>query len=651
MENMFYAFGWAQMTLHGDMLLRNYGTARGRAAEYWGEELLESDRRVHSLRIPERAREWAGLQSPRMRAWLSAFVAGINAYATQNPDYVDDSLEQVLPITLVDVFSHQQLTGTLPMAYGLAARDIHAWQERGSNTWVLDGSRTASGHPMLLVNGHVPWTDSAFRQMEVHLKSPEVSIYGTVVSAGSPIIPGGFTEHHAVGGTVNTLDNMDLYELTLAEGGYRWDKSIRAFDVASHTIKVRQADGGLREETFQSRWSIHGPVLAEKTNRAISVRLADLDQPFLYEQYWQMALARSFEEFERAVSRLQSPKSNMTYADRDGRIYYFTGSRIPRRSSGDVAYWAGIVPGDTAATLWTEVLDYEELPHFTDPPSGWIQNANDPPWYTTFPQVLKAENYPPWMSPVGMGFRPQRSVRLLTSKPKLTLLEFEALKLSTRMELADRLLDDLLPAARQLGNQTARQAAGVLEQWDRHADADSRGAVLFAAWVDTLSAGAREVPAEVFAQSWTPDRPLETPDGLSDPEAAVRALEAAATEVHDTWGSLDVPWGDVHRFRCPGGDWPANGGPGGLGIFRVIGYRPDSDGRQVAVGGDSFVAVIEMANPVRARVLMSYGNASQANLPFKCDQMELLARKEMRWAAIARADIEANLWRRETLSR
>jgi acyl-homoserine-lactone acylase len=316
-----------------------------------------------------------------------------------------------------------------------------------------------------------------------------------------------------------------------------------------------------------------------------------------------------------------------------------------------VASWAGIVPGNTAATLWTEVLDYEELPHFTDPPAGWIQNANDPPWYTTSPQVLKAESYPAWMSPIGMGFRAQRSVRLLTSKPKLTLEELETLKLSTRMELADRLLDDLLSAERQFGNPTARDAAGVLERWDRHADADSRGAVLFAAWVNVLSAGAREVPAEVFAHPWAPDRPIATPDGLSDPEAAVRALEAAATEVRDTWGSLDVPWGDVHRFRCPGGDWPANGGPGGLGIFRVINYQPDGDGRQVAVGGDSFVAVIEMGRPVRARVLMSYGNSSQANLPFKCDQMALLARKEMRWAATTRADVEANLWRKETLRR
>jgi len=651
LEGMFHAFGWAQMTLHGDMLLRNYGTARGRAAEYWGEEMLESDRRVYTLRIPERAEAWAAQQSPRMRAWLEAFVAGINAYAEQHPENLDDSLEQVLPVTVVDVFAHQQLTGTLPFAFGLAARDIHAWRERGSNTWVLAGSRTASGHPMLLLNGHVPWNDSAFRQMEVHLQCPEVSIYGTVVSAGSPIVPGGFTDHHAVGGTVNTLDNMDLYELKLAEGGYRWDGSIRAFDVASHTVKVRQADGSLRDETLESRWSVHGPVLAEKEGKAISVRLADLDQPFQYDQYWQMALARSFEEYEKAVSRLQSPKSNMTYADRDGRIYYFTGSRIPRRSFGDVAYWAGIVPGDTSANLWTEMLGYDELPHYTDPPSGWIQNANDPPWYSTFPQVLKPEDYPPWMSPVGMSFRAQRSVQLLTSKEKPTLEELEELKLSTRMGLADRLLDDLLPAVQRFGNALARQAAEVLEGWDRQAEADSRGAVLFAAWVDVISGGAREMPAEVFAEPWSPDRPTETPDGLADPRAAVRALEAAAVRVADTWGSLDVPWGEVHRFRCPGGDWPANGGPGGLGIFRVIGYQPASDGRLVGMIGDSFVAVIEMSQPVRARVLMSYGNSSQPNLPFKCDQMELLAKKEMRWAAVTRDDIEANLWRREALRR
>jgi acyl-homoserine-lactone acylase len=472
--------------------------------------------------------------------------------------------------------------------------------------------------------------------------------YGTVVGH-APIVPGGFTDHHAVGGTVNTLDNIDLYEITLAEGGYFWDGQVRPFESESHSIKVRQADGTLKNETFQSKWSVHGPLVAEKSGKGIAVRIADLEQPFQYEQYWQMARARSFAEFEAAVKRLQSNKSNMSYADRDGHIYYFTGARIPRRANGDVAYWAGVVPGDNSRTLWTDVLRYDELPHFVDPPSGWIQNANDPPWYSTFPQVLKAEDFPPWMSPIGMGFRPQRSVRMITSKPQLTLEDVETLKLSTRVEFADRILDDLVPAARAQGGELARDGADVLEAWDRMTEPASRGAVLFEAWVRAMRESYAPAAEKMFATPWDPDRPLDTPDGLADPQRATAALEAAAQKVRDTWGSLDVAWGDIHRFRCAGNDWPANGGPGDLGIFRTIGYSPAPDGKLSGMTGDSFVAIIELGKDVRARVLMSYGNASQANQPFKCDQMELLARKEMRWAWTKKEDIEANLLRREEL--
>lgn len=655
-EGMFYGFGWALATLHGDMMVRNYGTARGRAAEYWGADMVESDRQVHTLRIPERAGLWAGMQTPEMQRAFKAFVAGINDYAMGHLDQIDDTLEQVLPITYEDVFAHQQRSGTLPFAYWLVARDVKAWQERGSNTWVIGPTRSASGNPILLLNGHVPWIDNLFRQTEVHLVSPEVMTYGTTV--GAPVVPGGFTDHHALGGTVNTLDNVDLFELTLGDGGYLWDGEIRAFETRSHTIKVRETDGSFHSETFESRWSVHGPVLEEKEGKAIAVRLADLDQPFQYEQYWQMARAKSFGEFERAVKRLQSSKANMTYADRDGHIYYFTGARIPRRSEGDVAYWAGIVPGDTARTLWTDFLSYEELPHFVDPASGWIQNANDPPWYSSQPQELKAEDFPAWMSPVGMRFRPQRSTRMITSAKKFSLEQVEALKLSTRVELADRILDDLIPAARAHSSALVQQAADVLEAWDRMTEAQSRGAVLFEAWVRAMDkeyapAGksmlASYAPAaeSMFATAWDPARPIDTPDGLAEPVRAATLLEKAAAQVRETWGGLDVAWGDVHRFRCADNDWPANGGPGDLGIFRTIGYRPAADGKLVGMTGDSFVAIIEMGEKVRARVLMSYGNSSQPKLPFKCDQMELLARKEMRWALITRDEIEAHLLRRE----
>jgi acyl-homoserine-lactone acylase len=115
------------------------------------------------------------------------------------------------------------------------------------------------------------------------------------------------------------------------------------------------------------------------------------------------------------------------------------------------------------------------------------------------------------------------------------------------------------------------------------------------------------------------------------------------------YGALDVPWGDVYRLIAPGVDLAANGGPDPLGIFRGTSYEPTGDNRFRAVGGDSFQAVIEFADPVRAEVLVSYGNASQPGSPHRGDQLALYARKEFRPVWRTRAEIEANLESREML--
>jgi acyl-homoserine-lactone acylase len=153
----------------------------------------------------------------------------------------------------------------------------------------------------------------------------------------------------------------------------------------------------------------------------------------MIEQVWTMKSAQKLAQFESAVSRLQVPMLNFLYADRDGHILYLFGGRTPRRSSGD---WSGVVSGDSSATLWTETHPYEELPKVIDPPSGWLQNTNDPPWYCTFPQKLNPDDYPSYMAPQGMHLRAQRSSKLLMEDEKITFDEFLEYKMSTRVEMA-----------------------------------------------------------------------------------------------------------------------------------------------------------------------------------------------------------------------
>jgi acyl-homoserine-lactone acylase len=647
-KSLFYAFGRAQMQSHGNLLLRLYGESRGRAAEYWGQENYESDKWVRTMGVPARARVWYEAQSPAFRTYLDAFAEGINDYARQHGDQLKDELKVVLPVTAVDVLAHTQRVVNFTFVSNPQAVTAALMQAggKGSNGWAIAPTHSADGHALLLANPHLPWFD-LFLFYEAQLTAPGINAYGAAL-VGFPVLGIAFNDNLGWTHTVNTLDGQDLYQLKLAEGGYRFDGKVKPFETEQETIKIKQTDGTFRDEKLLVKRSVHGPVVAEDKAQAVALRVVGLDHPGTLQEWWDMARSNNLKEFEAAVSRLQLPFFNIVYADRSGHIMYLFNGLVPRHASGDWKYWSGIVPGDSAATLWTNTLSYRELPKLIDPPSGWVQNTNDPPWTATFPRALDPDKFPAYLAPRFMDFRSQRSVRMLQEDNHISFDEMIRDKHSTRSELADRILDDLIKAARASGSDLAKQAAAVLEKWDRSTDANSRGAVLFTLWAQEMNL-LGDTPAGVFAQAWDEKKPLETPAGLASPQAAVKALEAAAAKMQAGMGALDVQWGDVARLRVGKADYPGNGGLDSLGIFRVVDYAPAQDGLYRSLGGDSYVAAVEFSTPLRARVLLSYGNSSQPGSIHRGDQLALFAKKELRPVWRTRAEIEANLESREVL--
>ncbi|MEP7217672.1 MAG: penicillin acylase family protein [Bacteroidota bacterium] len=633
-----YAFGRAQMRCHADLLLRLYGQARGRGAEYWGEDYLAADRLMMMMNIPERAREWYDLQHPWFRECLDAFADGINDYSAEHPDEISDDVRLVLPITATDILAHchrvvnflfvvdiEQLTGLI------AAR-----MPLGSNAWAIAPSRSAGGHAMLLSNPHLPWSD-LFLLFEADLKAPQVDVYGAT-PVGFPVLTFAFNDFLGWTHTVNTCRGWTLYELELAPGGYFLDGEIVAFETEEKFVAIRRGNGEIDREQFIVQRSLHGLVVAHRNGSAYALRVAGLDRPAPLEQWWDMARATNLSEFEHALRKMQIPTLTVMYADREGHIMHFFNGQIPVRDHGDVDYWANVVPGNRTSELWSRTHDYDELPRVVDPSSGWLQNANDPPWTTTFPSELRADLYPSYMAPRGpMSMRAQRSARMLAERPLLSFEDIVTCRYATRMELADRVVDDLVGAARCSRNPIARHAAEVLAAWDRAADAESRGAVLFALWARAIDLDT------LFETPWSPERPLSTPCGLRDPEHCVALLAATAAEVESRYGALDIQWGELFQLSPGAAQASVDIIGHSLGIFPELWFTCQSDGSFGAVGGDSFAAVVEFANPVRAMVLNVCGNTNRPELRVGEDQADLYRRKQMRPAWRSRREIMSHL--------
>jgi acyl-homoserine-lactone acylase len=388
-------------------------------------------------------------------------------------------------------------------------------------------------------------------------------------------------------------------------------------------------------------------VVGGSDSTAMAVAVQGMDQHGMLRQWWDMGRARSLAEFENAVRRLQISMFNVIYADRAGHILYLFNGRVPVRGQTAFRQAQGPVRGDTSATLWRGVHGYDDLPRIQDPASGFVQNSNSPPWFATRPTPLDTARFPAYMAPRWVGFREQRALQMLAADSSISFEELIGMHHDNRMLLADRVLDELIPAARASGRPLAMEAADVLERWDRAAEAESRGAMLFMLWAYRMFESIPET-GRGFARPWSAGNPIGTPDGLADPAAAVAALEAVAGLMKTRMGGLDVPWGDLNRI----GDLPGNGAPGDpLGVFHVIAYVMQGNAAR-AVFGDTYVAAVEFTpGGPRAQAVLSYGNASQPGSPHNGDQLRLIAEKRLRPSWRIRAEIEANLESRMPIDR
>jgi acyl-homoserine-lactone acylase len=691
-------YGYVQMENHAELILQNIAKARGRAAEYFGPGLnnqnVAIDEQVITYGIPKRSEEWVGQSDLLQRKLIDSFVAGANEYAERHLNSISPAFQRVLPVKAADTLALFQYTvhfnfmttqSNVPNLISnwraeksvVQAEDVSDKMRKASNGWALAPAKSANGNSILIGNPQLGWGNISlpglgiYQWMEANLvvgdpNHPRINASG-VTFIGAPFMAIGFNDYLGWTHTNNAIKNADLYELKLIGDGYEFDGGVHRCDVHEFEIKIRQADGSFSTKTVTVRASVHGPVVAQRADRALALRVAGLHSPNVVSEYWNMMLARHLSEFIRANSRLQMPFFNVVYADREGQIMYLFGGRQPRRSGGTYVRWSGIIQGDTSATLWTDTLNWRELPHTINPPGGFVQNSNDPPWFSSFPGTIHQSQYPSYIAPNEMELRPQHGANFLRSKPKFSTEEVTTGKMSTRMIMADRILPDLIAAARASGDADASAAAAVLEKWDRSSDAGSQGAVLFEHWYNLYKADSKSPKDDrwgatypAFRVEFSPLTPLTTPEGLRNPAAAVPFLAQAARELQKQFGRLDIAWGDVYRVvlvdhdvsyenSVPLINVPGAGSSEPFGAMRKVFYYPSPEPNpKFAYDGDTYVQAVEFTpKGAVAKALIGYGNASRPGSPHITDQVSYYEQKQLRAVYRTRSEVEAHAVTRE----
>ena len=356
----------------------------------------------------------------------------------------------------------------------------------GSNNWVVDGTMTASGKPMLAndphLAAHVPST-----WYLAHLSSPDFEVVGATLP-GVPGVVLGRNRRVAWGMTNVSADVEDLFREHLDASGRsaEFRGGQEPLTIVRETIRVKGAD----PVAVDVRLTRHGPLVSDALNAneaqsTHAVKAPPLDPLALR---WTaldpgdstiVALllvdaANNWNDFTKALRAFVVPSQNFVYADVDGHIGYYAPGRIPIRASGD-----GTVPADgwTGDAEWIGWVPFDQLPHLYDPPDHFIVTANNRPEPEDYPYVLGFEWYTP--------YRAQRIVDLLKGRSRLTPDDFAKIQADTvslhAKELVPLLLHHVHP-----NTEEDRRAVEILRSWNFNAAADSGAAAIFQAWFYAL---------------------------------------------------------------------------------------------------------------------------------------------------------------------
>ncbi len=449
----------------------NRRVAHGRLSEIFGEVAFETDRLLRTVGIPQSAAAALAQAGTDLRALLDAYSTGVNAFIREGRMPLELQLLRVKPepwrpidtlgwgqmmawalsvnwdselvnaalVSRVGAERAARLMGEYPRDNPLVVPG-HEWQAllarvleefraaeswlpiaglRGmSNNWVVDGTKSSTGKPLLANDPHLaPQLPSIW--FENHLICDEFEVTG-VSLPGAPGVVIGHNAEIAWGFTAAVPDTQDLYIEEFDSNDptrYRFRGEWERATVRREEIRVRGEKQPRSVEVVVTR---HGPVINKLSRVSDSPRVPALALKWVGHEFNNILRAniglnraRNWDEFRAALADFTAPAMNVVYADRAGNIGYHMAGRVPIRARG---FGLLPVPGAGGEYEWTGYIPHEELPHSYNPAQHYLASANNRLVGPEYPHFLTAETM--------NGYRARRICELLTAKDQLTADDF-----------------------------------------------------------------------------------------------------------------------------------------------------------------------------------------------------------------------------------
>jgi acyl-homoserine lactone acylase PvdQ len=621
----------------------NYLNAMGRLAEAAGESEVFRDLRMKLFIDPDTLRaQYAG--SPAwLRALMDAWADGLNYYLYTHAAVKPRVLARFEPWMALS-FTEGSIGGDIERVnlrdlaafYGAktaqsgAARGVDGddAEPSGSNGIAIAPSNTRNHHALLFINPHT----SFYFRSELQMASDSgLDAYGAV-TWGQFFVYQGF---NATAGWMHTSSGADaidefLETVTLKDGRYFARRGRIGEPVRVHTITVPfRTATGTASKTFTAYYTRHGPVVKKAGDKWVSVSLMQNPVKALT-QSWTRTKAKNYAAFRQTMELHTNSSNNTIFADAEGNIAYFHANYIPRRNPR--FDWTKPVDGSDPATDYRGLLSVDETPHLLNPASGWLYNSNNWPWSAAGPSSPKRTAYPAYVetgteeSPRGM-----HALHVLPATRDFTMLSLTTAAFDSWLPSFARMLPPLLkaydgtPPASPFKAKLA-QPIEALRRWDFRWAANSVPTSLAVYWGTAVE---RQVAPEARKEGMSPETYVvrrATRDGL------LQALVAATDSLSTAFGTWRTPWGDINRFQRlddsieakfddarPSVATPFTSSRwGSLASFGARAYA--NTRKWYGTSGNSFVAVVEFGDSVRARAVTAGGESGDPKSRHFSDQ-------------------------------